>query len=113
MIDQHLNKNIMTCFEWDPKKAQTNLKKHGVSFEEAFTVLLDENLVEKLDHAHSQNVQRFQLIGRSNRKRVLTVILTYRRSKNHEEEIYRIISGRLSQKKERKIYEETQTARRS
>lgn len=84
---------------WDPRKAASNIKKHGVSFEEASTVLFARNTIEIEDTRHSE--QRFIIIGFSIRTRLLTVVYVYR----HEDEI-RIISARKATKNEAKIYEE-------
>ncbi|WP_445292002.1 BrnT family toxin [Bdellovibrio sp. BCCA] len=84
---------------WDDKKAQANLKKHGVSFEEAATVLFTENTIEIEDLRHDE--QRFITIGFSVRTRLLTVVYAYR----YKEEI-RIISARKATKNEAKQYEE-------
>lgn len=84
---------------WDNKKAEANLKNHGVTFEEATTVLFSENTIELEDLRHSE--QRFIVIGFSARTRLLTVVYAYR----YEDEI-RIISARKATKKEAKKYEE-------
>ena len=51
------------CFEWDEKKAASNEKKHGVSFEEARTVFYDENAIQFYDPDHSEEEDRFILLG--------------------------------------------------
>lgn len=84
---------------WDQKKAKTNLKKHGVTFEEAATVLFAENTLELEDPRHDE--QRFIIIGFSKKTRLLTVVYAYR----YEDEI-RIISARKATKNEAKKYEE-------
>ncbi len=59
-------------YEWDPKKAKTNLRKHGVSFEEAATVFLDPLAVTYPDPDHSDEETREITIGRSARHRVVS-----------------------------------------
>ena len=83
-------------FSWDEKKDQANLKKHGVSFDEAKTVFFDENAVEYPDPDHSDDEDRFLMVGRSYRFRMLIVCHCLR---NEESEI-RIISARKLTKKE-------------
>ena len=87
-------------FEWDGRKNIHNQRKHGVSFEEARTVFLDENAREFFDPDHSQQENRFILLGISNRLRVLVVCYCHRQ---HESAI-RIISARKSNPKEEKDY---------
>ena len=60
-------------FEWDDRKEKANLKKHGVSFEEARTVFYDENAIQFLDPDHSEDEDRFILLGMSFKLRVLIV----------------------------------------
>jgi uncharacterized protein len=87
-------------FEWDPKKARSNLRKHKVSFEEAATALKDPMAATGCDPDHSVGEERFVTFGVSERGRLLVVALT------EENDILRIISARLASKGERKIYEE-------
>jgi len=77
-------------FEWDKRKAAANLKKHGVSFEEARTVFLDERarLIDDPDHAEDED--RFILLGLSASLRLLLVCHCYR----SQGEVIRIISAR-------------------
>jgi len=86
--------------EWDEEKAQTNLQKHRVSFEEAETVFDDPLSMTIPDPDHSIGEERFIDIGQSNKKRVLAVVYTERRKK------IRLISARLATRVERKKYEE-------
>ena len=76
-------------FDWDPAKAARNVRKHGVSFEEAQTVFADPNAVERFDDEHSDAEERFVTIGVSRRLRLLIVAYTER----HGDTI-RIISAR-------------------
>ncbi len=86
-------------FIWDKNKANINLRKHGVSFEEATTALHDSLSVTGYDPDHSISEDRFITFGISNKNRLLTV------SHTEENEIIRIISCRLATSQERKIYE--------
>ncbi|MEI8348278.1 MAG: BrnT family toxin [Pseudomonadota bacterium] len=85
---------------WDPVKANINLKKHGISFEEAATVI-HSTMSVTIDDDSISIEQRFVTIGESVKMRVIMVVHTYR-----DEEIIRIISARKATKKEQKIYEE-------
>ncbi len=87
-------------FEWDGKKSSSNEKKHGVSFEEAQTAFLDENAVRFHDPDHSQDEDRFILLGMSSRLRVLVVCHCFRES----DSVIRIISARKADKREEKGY---------
>ncbi|MCI0611803.1 BrnT family toxin [bacterium] len=87
-------------FEWDARKNDANIKKHRISFEEAQTVFFDENAIEFFDPDHSKAENRFLLIGRSFKLRILIISYCYRQS----EEVIRIISSRMATKKERMIY---------
>ena len=87
-------------FEWDPRKAENNLKKHGVSFSEASTVFCDMLSVTVHDPDHSRSEHRFQIVGMSKAGRLLVVAHTDRG------ENIRIISARPATRRERKNYEE-------
>ena len=84
--------------EWDSEKATSNLQKHGVSFEEASTALLDPLALAQED-ATSEGEPRWVLIGMSARARLLTVIYTLRRP-----ERIRLISARKATRKEANYY---------
>ncbi len=88
-------------FIWDKKKNTTNQKKHGVSFEEAKTVFLDEYARLIPDPDHSNEEDRFILLGLSVHLRILIVSHCYR----GEGKIIRIISARKANKSEKKQYE--------
>ena len=88
-------------FEWDERKASTNLKKHGVSFEEAKSVFYDENGLHMADPDHSRDEDRFVLIGMSQQIRMVVVCHCYRRN----DSIIRLISARKATKQERSSYE--------
>jgi uncharacterized protein len=87
-------------FEWDSEKAAANLKKHRVSFEEAETVFGDPGEMTVFDEDHSEEEDRYISMGISNLGRVLVVSYTDR------EDRIRIISARVANKTERKLYEE-------
>jgi uncharacterized DUF497 family protein len=84
--------------EWDPAKAASNLKKHGVSFDEAVTALLDPNALAQPDTASSSE-ERWLLIGMSSEARLITLIYTLR-----SEDRIRLISARKATRKEAKYY---------
>ncbi|OGF56874.1 MAG: hypothetical protein A2Z21_08860 [Candidatus Fraserbacteria bacterium RBG_16_55_9] len=87
-------------FEWDGKKTKHNLKKHGVSFEEAATVFGDSLSLTIEDPLHSKSEERFVIIGESVRRRILVVVHTERGDN------IRIISARRATRRERETYEE-------
>ncbi|RJQ49743.1 MAG: BrnT family toxin [Desulfobacteraceae bacterium] len=89
-------------FEWDPKKAQRNIKAHGISFDEASTAFRDSFSRTIYDPLHSEDEERFVLIGQSLRGRLLVVVHTER------DDRIRIISARLTTNKERLRYEENE-----
>lgn len=87
-------------FEWDDEKAQANVVKHQVTFEEAIEVFLDPKAVEAYDDRHSDDEVRYQRIGLSSR-RLLFVVYVERHG-----DTYRLISARKATQGERKIYEQ-------
>jgi len=87
-------------FGWDTNKALTNLKKHGVSFQEAVTVFGDPLSITIPDPLHSSKEHRFILIGISTESRTIVVVHSER------EEKIRIISARKATRNERRRYEE-------
>jgi len=87
-------------FEWDQKKAETNLRKHRVSFEEAITVFYDENGFLINDPDHSDEEERFILMGFSDRFRIIVVSHCYKRN----DQVIRIISARKATRPEQKQY---------
>jgi uncharacterized DUF497 family protein len=87
-------------FEWDPRKAEFNLQKHGVSFTEAGSIFGDELAITVPDPDHSNDEERFITIGWSNQRRLLMVSHTDRNDR------IRIINARELTKAERKEYEE-------
>ncbi len=82
--------------EWDDEKNNINKKKHGISFETAARIFLDDDRVDYYDEMHSDNEDRIKVIGRVGK--ILAVIYT-ERSEN-----YRIISARYATKKEERDY---------
>ena len=86
-------------FEWDEEKAQSNLKKHGVSFEEAATIFNDPGLATISDPDHSEDEDRYVSVGMSVIMRLLSVIHTFRKEK------IRLISARKATKAEKETYE--------
>lgn len=86
-------------FEWDPAKAASNLKDHGISFDEATTVFGDLLALNMRDPDHSEGEQRFLVLGMSSRSRLLVV--AYAERPPHT----RLISARLVTPKERRQYE--------
>jgi len=89
-------------FAWDPEKDRINQEKHsGISFEEAKTVFYDENARLIFDPMHSQDENRFILLGISQKLRLLVVCHCYRES----ETLIRIISARKANSKEEKEYD--------
>lgn len=90
----------MIKFEWDSAKAETNLKKHDVSFEEAQTVFYDEFAIQFFDDEHSDSEQRFLLLGFSQNARLLLVCHCER----DQGQVIRIISARKATKNESKFY---------
>ena len=89
-------------FEWDSTKAFTNVKKHGITFEEARTVFDDDFARMLHDPDHSQEEERFILLGMSYTLKILTVVHCYR----DQDGIVRIISARESTKNEARQYKE-------
>lgn len=87
-------------FEWDPAKENTNVRKHGVAFDEASTVFGDFLSVSGRDLEHSVGEHRYVTLGVSNQGRVLAVYHTDRGG------VIRIYSARPAVRKEKRIYEE-------
>jgi uncharacterized DUF497 family protein len=87
-------------FEWDPRKAGKNFRKHGVTFEEASSVFYDSLAMTGTDPDHSEGEERMVTFGVSSSGRLLVVAHTER------SDAIRIISARVATKHERHIYEE-------
>jgi uncharacterized DUF497 family protein len=88
-------------FEWDPAKARENLRKHGVSFDEARTVFADDQAILLDDPDHSADEDRFALLGLSAPLRVLVVAHCYREG----DTVIRVISARKATRSERAQYD--------
>lgn len=86
--------------EWDERKNARNRSKHGVSFEEAQSVFLDEHAVQFFDERHSSSEERFLMLGRSSHFRLLLVAHTFREPGS----VIRIISVRRATRKEGRHY---------
>lgn len=87
-------------FEWDNNKDKINSKKHGVSFDEAQTVFYDEYAIQFFDPDHSENEDRFLLLGMSFKLKTLIICHCFKQ----EETIVRIISARKADKDEEQAY---------
>ena len=87
-------------FDWDERKQKFNIKRHGVSFEEARTAFYDENAIQFFDPDHSEDEDRFLLLGMSIRPQILIVCHCFRES----ETLVRIISARKADKSEEMDY---------
>jgi uncharacterized DUF497 family protein len=87
-------------FEWDENKAEKNLSKHQVSFDEAKTVFDDPLYIDFYDPDHSEEEERYLIVGQSNRGCILIVSYTERGNS------IRLISAREVTRKEQRVYEE-------
>jgi hypothetical protein len=87
-------------FEWDARKAESNARKHGVTFDEATTVFGDPLALLMTDPDHSREEERWVLLGLSSRRRLLVVAFSEQPPKT------RLISARLAEPRERSDYEE-------
>ncbi len=87
-------------FEWDDKKEKTNIKKHGISFDEASTAFYDENAIQFFDPDHSEVEDRFILLGIGFKLRILVVCHCFRKA----ETVVRVISARKADRGEEKEY---------
>jgi uncharacterized DUF497 family protein len=87
-------------FEWNARKAAANVRKHGVSFDEAASVFLDSLSATGDDPDHSLDERRFVTFGNSSSGRLLVVAHV------HHDDVVRIITARLAMRAERKLYEE-------
>ena len=90
----------MIRFEWDPAKAALNIKKHGVSFEDAQSVFYDELAVQFFDEPHSDGEDRFLMLGMSSNAQLLLVCHCEREDGG----VIRIISARKATKQEQSFY---------
>lgn len=90
----------MYIFDWDENKNRINQEKHGIDFDEASTVFFDERAILFDDPEHSENEERFILLGMSENANVCIVCHCYRES----DTVIRIISARKATKREEMIY---------
>ncbi len=90
----------MTEFEWDSNKAKSNLKRHGISFEEAQSVFYDDYALQFYDESHSDEEDRFLLLGLSNTSKLLMIVHCERDNGN----VIRIISARKATTNESAFY---------
>lgn len=97
-MDEKLSDTLR--FEWDPRKAEINRAKHGISFEEAVTAFGDPLGRITDDPRHSEIEERYVLLGLSARRRLLAVMFTER------EQTMRLVSARRATRRERREYEE-------
>ena len=86
-------------YQWDDKKNEINIKKHGSDFETAVRVFADPNSVDLYDSKHSDDEERYTIIGMIDTKTVLLSVVYTPRG-----DVYRIISAREANKEERRIY---------
>ena len=87
-------------FIWDDEKHKANIRKHGISFDEATTVFNDEKAVYFYDESNSQDEDRFLIVGYSEFERILIVCHCYRLNDSQ----IRIVSARKATKTESKLY---------
>ena len=91
-------------FEWNPKKAISNLSKHSISFNEAATIFKDSNMISIFDYEHSDYEDRWISIGLSEMGKLLLVFHTFK-DIDKLNTIIRVFSARKATKAERKQYE--------
>ncbi len=87
-------------FNWDQGNVRKNIAKHQIKNEEAEEVFVNQPIVLVKDKKHSQKEARLMILGKTDKKRLLSVIFTQRGKK------IRIISARLMSRKERRLYEQ-------
>ncbi|WP_341738440.1 BrnT family toxin [Microcoleus sp. CAWBG640] len=87
-------------FHWDEQKNKIHQQKHGISFEESESVFFDDYAIQFWDEDHSQEEERFLLLGISSKMRILLVVHCFR----EEDSIIRIISARKANKNESQEY---------
>ena len=92
---------VAVRIEWDPKKAEANLREHGVAFAEAATVLTDDFALTRED-VDSVGERRFVSLGMSATGALLVLVFTHR-----EPDVYRLISSWKANKPQRKLYEKS------
>ena len=97
MVKQHWIDHAI--FKWDEVKAESNRRKHGVGFEQAVSAFDDPCALVRYDAAHSQEADRFHLLGMVGTTLVLLVVFT-------EQDVIRIISARKATRQEVRYYEQ-------
>lgn len=90
-------------FEWDPRKARQNLKRHGVAFERAATLFLDRSALSEFDEVHSEGEERWITLGVDETGVVLVVCHTFRDDTESSARL-RLISARKATKREAAEY---------
>ena len=90
-------------FEWDREKEKTNIKKHGITFEQASFVFADIYALNKYDEEHSEDEDKWIILGKSFNEVLLLVVHTFRNKDGVE--YTRIISARKATKKEKQAYQ--------
>ena len=90
-------------FEWDKNKERLNILKHNVTFEQASYVFTDQFALNKFDDEHSEDEDRWVILGKSLNETLLLVVHTFRN--NNDIEFVRIISARKATKKEKQTYQ--------
>ena len=90
-------------FEWDPKKEEINIQKHGITFEQASYVFADPYALNKYDEEHSEDEDRWLLLGKSMNEVILVVVHTFKDQDGIE--LVRIISARKATKNESNEYQ--------
>ncbi|MDP3814752.1 BrnT family toxin [Pseudomonas sp.] len=91
-------------FEWDAKKAASNLRKHGVSFEEAAEVFRDPLTLTLFDENHGQNEERWITLGQASNRKLVVVVHTWREDGGDHIHV-RLISARVATSHETQQYE--------
>jgi len=90
-------------FEWDPRKARQNLKRHGVAFERAATIFLDQSALSEFDEAHSEAEDRWITLGLDQTGVLLVVCHTFS-DETESNACLRLISARKATKREKAEY---------
>lgn len=98
--------NTSYTFEWSPEKANTNLQKHGVSFEEAASIFLDPNQISIYDNEHSGKEDRWITLGISEKGKLVVVCHTFLESREKKQIVIRIFSSRKATRKETNQYKQ-------
>ncbi len=99
MTDDEIYEYLGQVFEWDRRKAAMNVLRHGIRFTEAATVIFDQDAVYEPDPDHSDEEDRFIVIGQSVIPNLIAVVHVYRTERT------RIISARKPTRTERRLYE--------